>query len=125
MGAVIGQITRPEAIVAGLYQSGTLRMVGRTVPLRPAQSLSLAEVLTPAGPDHPWPVSIAANRFGPGRERVALTRVDPLIVAEVSADAAQQGGVWRRPLRFVRHRPDLHPSDLLELADNVRRAAGP
>lgn len=103
VGAVIGQITRPEAFIAGLYQSGTLRMVGRSGPLRSAQSLSLANVLTPAGPDHPWPGSIAANRFGPGRERVALTKVDPKIVAEVSADAAQQGGVWRHPLRFVRH----------------------
>jgi len=125
VGAVIGQITRPEAFVAGLYQSGTLRMVGRSVPLRSEQSFSLADVLTPAGPDHPWPGSIAANRFGPVRERVALTRVDPMIVAEVSVDAAQQGGVWRHPLRFVRHRPDLHPSDLLELPDNVGRTAGP
>ena len=117
MGAVIGQITRPEAIVAGLYRSGTLRMVGRSGPLRSAQSLSLANVLTPAGPDHPWPGSIAANRFGPGREQVALTKVDPKIVAEVSADAAQHGGVWRHPLRFVRHRPDLGPADLPELPD--------
>jgi len=117
VGAVIGPITRPEAFVAGLYQSGTLRMVGRTVPLRSAQSLALADVLVPAGPGHPWPESIAANRFGPGRDRVTLTRVDPTVVAEVSVDAAQQGGVWRHPLRFVRHRPELHPADLPELPD--------
>ena len=66
-------------------------MVGRTVPLRSVQSFSLADVLVPAGTD-PWPESIAANRFGPGRDRVALTRVDPTVVAEVSVDAAQQGG---------------------------------
>jgi hypothetical protein len=117
VGAVIGPITRPEAFVAGLYQAGILRMVGRTVALKSAQSLSLAEVLVPAGADHPWPESIAANRFGPGRDRVALTRVDPTVVAEISADAAQQGGVWRHPLRFVRRRPDLDPADLPELPD--------
>ena len=66
-------------------------MVGRTVPLRSVQSLSLADVLVPAGTD-PWPESIAANRFGPGRDRVALTRVDPTVVAEVSVDAAQRAG---------------------------------
>ena len=81
-----------------------------------SQSLSLADVLVPAGTD-PWPESIAANRFGPGRDRVALTRVDPTVVAEGSVDAAQQGGVWRHPLRFVRHRPELHPADLPELPD--------
>lgn len=91
-------------------------MVGRTVPLRSVQSFSLADVLVPAGTD-PWPESIAANRFGPGRDRVALTRVDPTVVAEVSVDAAQHGGVGRHPLRFVRHRPELHPTDLPELPD--------
>ena len=90
VGAVIGPIARPEAFVAGLYQSGTLRMVGRTVALKSAQSSSLADVLVPAGPDHPGPESIAANRFGPGRDRVALTRVDPTVVAEISADAARR-----------------------------------
>jgi len=119
VGAVIGPITRPEAFVAGLYRSGTLRMVGRTVALKSAQSLSLAGVLAPAGPDHPWPESIAANRFGPGRDRVTLTRVDPTVVAEISADAARQGGVWRHPLRFVRYRPDLDPADLAELPDDA------
>jgi len=117
VGAVVGPISRPEAFVAGLYQSDTLRMVGRTVPLRSAQSLALAEVLVPAGPGHPWPESVVANRFGPGRDQVALTRVDPTVVAEISADAAQQGGVWRHPLRFVRVRPDLRPDDLPQLPD--------
>lgn len=112
VGAVIGPLTQPKAFVAGLYQWGTLRMVGRTVPLRPRQSASLADVLTPAGPDHPWPETIAANRFGPGRDRVMLTRVQPTVVAEISADAARDGGVWRHPLRFIRHRPELQPEDV-------------
>ena len=34
----------------------------------------------------------AANRFGPGRDRVALTRVDPTVVAEVSVDALNRAG---------------------------------
>jgi hypothetical protein len=49
VGAVIGPITRPEALSQGWCQSGTLRMVGRTVPLKSVQSLSLADVLVAAG----------------------------------------------------------------------------
>jgi hypothetical protein len=43
---------------------------------------------------------------------VPLTRVDPVVVVEVSADAALQAGVFRHPLRYVRVRPDLEPADL-------------
>jgi hypothetical protein len=53
-----------------------------------------------------------ANRFAAGRDRTVLTKVKPLIVAEVAADTGLQGGVWRHPLRFVRHRPDLTPETL-------------
>ena len=112
IGAVTGPITVPQSIIAGLYRDGQLRIVGRSVALKPAQSRSLAEVLTAAGPDHPWPDSIIANRFGNSRDRTVLTKVQPQVVAEVTADTGLQGGVWRHPLRFVRHRPDLHVDDL-------------
>lgn len=112
IGGVTGTISRPETIVVGLYRDGKLGIVGRSVPLKPAQARSLAAVLTPAGKGHPWPDTIASHRFGSSRDRTALTKVSPTVVAEVSADTALQGGVWRHPLRFLRHRPDLTPKDL-------------
>jgi hypothetical protein len=112
---VIGSLERPSQLVAGLYRDGELVVVGRTSPLSPAQSAELAAVLTPARPDHPWPERIGTGRFGGGRLSVALTRVEPDVVVEISADAALQAGVFRHPLRYVRVRPDLRPTDLAPL----------
>jgi ATP-dependent DNA ligase len=111
-GGVIGTIDRPSQLVAGRYRDGELVVVGRTSPLSPRQSAELAAVLTPATSDHPWPDRIGTGRFGGGRLSVALTRVEPSTVVEVSADAALQAGVFRHPLRYVRIRPDLAPEDL-------------
>jgi hypothetical protein len=72
-------------------------------------------VLTTAAVDHPWPDSIAATRFGGGRDRVALTRVEPTVVVEVAADAARDHGVWRHGLRSIRIRADLAVLDLAVL----------
>ena len=114
-GGVIGPIERPSQLVAGRYRAGELVVVGRTSPLSPQQADELAAVLTPAGPDHPWPDRIGTGRFGGGRLSVPLTKVRPDVVVEVSADAALQAGVFRHPMRYVRVRPDLHPEDLPEM----------
>ncbi|HEY0401577.1 MAG TPA: ATP-dependent DNA ligase [Blastococcus sp.] len=111
-GGVIGPIERPGQLVAGRYRDGELVVVGRTSPLSPRQSAELGGVLRLAGDGHPWPDRIGTGRFGGGRLSVPLTRVDPSVVVEVSADAALQAGVFRHPLRFVRVRPDLEPGDL-------------
>jgi hypothetical protein len=111
-GGVIGPLERPGQLVAGRYRDGELVVVGRTSPLSPAQSAELAGVLRSAGTDHPWPDRIGTGRFGGGRLSVPLTRVEPVAVVEVSADAALQAGVFRHPLRFVRVRPDLQVADL-------------
>jgi ATP-dependent DNA ligase len=111
-GGVIGPIGAPSQLVAGRYRNGELVVVGRTSPLNPRQSAELAAVLRPAGPDHPWPERIGTGAFGGGKLSVALTRVEPSAVVEVSADAALQAGVFRHPLRFVRVRPDLRATDL-------------
>jgi hypothetical protein len=113
VGAVVGSIDAPTAIVAGLYQNnGTLRMVGRSVSLTRTQSVALAAALTPADEGHSWPDTIAATRFGGGEDRVLLIKVRPGIVTEVAADAARQHGVWRHGLRFVRLRPDMTVDEL-------------
>lgn len=115
-GGVIGPIGAPSQLVAGRYRDGELVVVGRTSPLNPQQSAELAAVLAPPAGEHPWPDRIGTGRFGGGRLSVALTRVDPTVVVEVSADAALQAGVFRHPLRFVRVRADLHPEDLPPIA---------
>jgi len=118
VGAVTGPITRPESIIAGRYtQDGQLVIVGRSVPLSPAQSISLAAVLEPAEPGHPWPDTVISSRFGNKRDRVALTKVRPIVVAEVSVDTARQAGMWRHGVRYLRYRPELHPVDLPTLSD--------
>jgi ATP-dependent DNA ligase len=111
-GGVIGPIERPSQLIAGRYRDGELVVVGRTSPLSPAQAEELAAALTPAGADHPWPDRIGTGRFGGGRLSVPLTKVQPTVVVEVSADAALQAGVFRHPMRYLRIRPDLHPGDL-------------
>jgi ATP-dependent DNA ligase len=115
-GGVIGPIEQPSQLVAGRYRDGELVVVGRTSPLSPRQSAELAAALRPADDDHPWPDRIGTGRFGGGKLSVPLTRVDPSVVVEVSADAALQAGVFRHPLRFVRVRPDLQPDDLPPIA---------
>jgi ATP-dependent DNA ligase len=111
-GGVIGPIERPSQLVAGRYRDGELVVVGRTSPLNPRQSAELGALLAPPAGDHPWPERIGTGAFGGGKLSVALTRVEPAVVVEVSADAALQAGVFRHPLRYVRVRPDLRPEDL-------------
>ncbi|WP_278246975.1 ATP-dependent DNA ligase [Klenkia brasiliensis] len=112
VGGVIGSLARPSQLVAGRYRDGELRVVGRSTPLNRAQAAELAAVLVPAGEEHPWPERIGSGAFGGGRLSVPMVRVAPTAVAEVSADAALTAGVFRHPLRFVRLRPDLSPSDV-------------
>jgi ATP-dependent DNA ligase len=111
-GAVIGAMQRPSQLIAGRYRDGELVVVGRSVPLNPQQSAELGAVLTPAGAAHPWPDRIGSGAFGGGKLSVPITKVDPSVVVEISADAALQAGVFRHPLRYVRVRPDLEPGDL-------------
>jgi hypothetical protein len=83
IGGVIGPITRPEVVIAGLYRGDDLVIVGRTVPLSPAQSAALAAVLTPAKPGHPWPDEVTSQRWGGKDSKKPLSEVEPLVVATV------------------------------------------
>ena len=112
VGAVTGSLTRPETVVAGQVRDGVLHIVGRTTPLTRKQAVELADALVPAGPGHPWPDEVSSNRFGSGRDKVPLVKVEPVLVAEVLADAALHAGGYRHPLRYLRLRADLTPNDL-------------
>ena len=112
VGAVIGPISAPEAVVAGRRRDGELVIVGRTTALTPHQAKTLSELLEPAGRNHPWPDSIGAGHFG-GTDKVPLTKVKPELVIEVAADAALHGGGrFRHALRYLRPRPELTPDDI-------------
>ncbi len=113
VGAVTGPITRPEAVIAGALREGELLVVGRTVPLPVAQARELAAQLSPAGDEHPWPDEIGSGVFGPPK-RVRITKVQPVLVLEVAADAAQQSGRYRHVLRYVRLRADMDLADVAE-----------
>ena len=113
VGGVLGPLRHPEVVIAGRYtETGELVMVGRTVVLTAAQSAELGAVLKPARRDHPWLDEISSQRWGGRDARKPLTKVEPLVVIDVLADAAMQAGQWRHGLRYARHRPDLAPDDV-------------
>lgn len=110
---IVGSIGRPEVVIAGLYRGDDLVIVGRTLALTHQQSTELGAVLQPAQAGHPWPDELTSHRWGGKDSAKPLTKVELLVVAEVTADAALQAGQWRHPLRYLRHRPDLQPGDAL------------
>lgn len=112
IGAVIGPVARPEAIVVGRYTAvGVLKIVGRSTALTSQQAKALAAALTEVpGSGHPWPAEIGGGQFGGGE--VAITHVAPEVVVEVAADTALQAGRHRHALRLLRVRTDLAPEDI-------------
>jgi ATP-dependent DNA ligase len=117
VGGVIGPLHRPEALVAGLYAGPELVIVGRSTALSDAQSRSLGALLQPPEGPHPWPDEVSPGHFGSGRRKIPLTKAEPRVVAEVTADTALQAGRFRHPLRYVRPRADLEPDDLPTLPE--------
>jgi hypothetical protein len=114
-GAVIGPITQPSEVVAGLILDGELRIVGRSAPLKTADARELARWLRPPLSAHPWPVRVkgtSLDRFNRDKEPVTLTLVEPVVV-EVSADTAWSGRSFRHALRVLRARPELSPADVM------------
>jgi ATP-dependent DNA ligase len=114
VGGVLGPRERPDVLNVGCRDAqGRLRMCGRTTTLSAAAKTSLADILEPAGPAHPWPATIPASRLGalPG-STIAYTRVKPRVVVELEVDTALENMRWRHPCRYRRVRRDLKPADL-------------
>lgn len=106
---VTGSADRSETIIAGLRIDGELRIVGRSVPLKPTASRAFGKLLKPSDEGHPWPSELPPDRYGNSKEPTPLVRVEPLVV-EVSADTAWSGRSFRHPLRYLRPRPELDPN---------------
>ncbi len=105
VGAVIGPVDRPEALVIGtVTETGELMVLGRTTVLSPFQATDIGALLTPPREPHPWPTVMAASHFG--GDPVTVTHVQPEVIVEVSADPALQAGRRRHPLRYLRIRRD-------------------
>ncbi|WP_255527692.1 ATP-dependent DNA ligase [Paenarthrobacter sp. YJN-5] len=120
--AVIGPITQPQAIIAGLPVDGQLRIVGRSTVLSTRVGHELGRQLRPALPGHPWPEEISEtslNRFTKDKGPVHLTLVEPIVV-EISADVAWTGKSFRHGVSYVRPRPELDASDV-ELPPHLER----
>ncbi|MFI5867314.1 ATP-dependent DNA ligase [Streptomyces sp. NPDC051546] len=101
IGAITGTLKRPELLLLGRHdETGRLRPVGRTVPLRPGAARELSAHLTAAGPGHPWTGARFSSAWG-SRDVLDTILVEPDLVAEISADTStDRGGVWRHPIRY-------------------------
>ncbi|MGW6940260.1 ATP dependent DNA ligase [Streptomyces xanthophaeus] len=113
VGAITGTLARPQLLVLGRHDdTGRLRTVGRTVPLRPEQARQVAEHLTAADTGHSRTGVRLASAWG-SSDVLDAVLVRPEMVAEVSADrSVDRGGVFRHPLRFLRLRLDVTVEDV-------------
>ncbi|MFJ6852976.1 hypothetical protein ACIQM3_21025 [Streptomyces sp. NPDC091271] len=112
IGAVTGSLHRLQVLLLGRYDTtGRLRLVGKTVPLKPAPARELAGHLIAAGPDHPW-TGVRFTASWNSRTPLEPVPVTPVLVAEFSADVSQDHGVWRHPLRYERLRLDAAEADV-------------
>jgi ATP-dependent DNA ligase len=112
IGGITGTLRSPRTLMLGRLDAvGTLRVVGRSTPLRPDTARLVAEQLSPAKAGHPWEGVRFTASWG-SRALLDVTLVDPVAVAEIAADTAQDSGVWRHPVRVARLRLDLAVSDV-------------
>lgn len=109
IGAVTGRITQPQSLFLGrLDRDGQLRYVGRSTPLKTPAAIELGTVLSPAAPGHPWTGRRFTAAWG-SSATISPTLVEPRTVAEISVDAAKDGGVYRHQVKYVRMRMELQP----------------
>ncbi|QIJ62538.1 ATP-dependent DNA ligase [Streptomyces sp. JB150] len=124
IGAITGTLARPQTLVLGRFdETGSLRPVGRSTPLRPDAAGQLAERLVPASPGHRWEGVRFTTSWG-SRAPLDVVLVQPSLVAEIDVDTAQDRGAWRHPVRFVRLRVDMEPSDVAAFGEGAVPAAG-
>ncbi|MFK0172595.1 ATP-dependent DNA ligase [Streptomyces sp. NPDC090306] len=113
VGAVTGSSVLPQTLLLGRYdRAGRLRYVGRTTVLPRADGARVGERLSAAAGGHPWEGWSFSAGWG-RRETLAVTLVEPEVVAEVGVDVARDAsGRWRHPARWHRLRADLGRDDV-------------
>lgn len=121
VAGVTGTLERPVSLLLARFDDrGVLRFVGQTHRVRAERRPELAGMhptsFSGENSGHPWPRPLPAGWAVDLADRAALhyVPVEPRVVVEVDADTARDGpfGRFRHRCRFVRVRPDLHPSDL-------------
>ncbi|MFI6012164.1 ATP-dependent DNA ligase [Streptomyces sp. NPDC051243] len=124
IGGITGTLRRPHTLLLGRYdQDGTLRLVARSARLHPDLARQLAAQLTAAVPGHPWEDVRFTTSWG-SRMPLDVVLVEPQLVAEIDVDTAQDRGAWRHPVRFVRLREDMAPSDVAAFGEGALPASG-
>ncbi|MEV5341976.1 hypothetical protein AB0K93_26340 [Streptomyces sp. NPDC052676] len=124
IGAITGTLARPQMLVLGRFDdTGSLRPVGRSAPLRPDAAGQLSEQLAPAAPGHPWEGVRFTTSWG-SRAPLDVVLGQPTLVAEIDMDTAQDRGAWRHPVRFVRLRLGRAPNDVAAFVEGAVPAAG-
>jgi hypothetical protein len=89
--------------------TGRLQYTGRTTTLAQAAGSTVAGLLAPARPGHPWTGWSFSAGWG-SRETLNVTLVEPELVVEVGVDVARDAsGRWCHAARLHRPRTDLSP----------------
>ncbi|MEV4708674.1 ATP-dependent DNA ligase [Actinoplanes sp. NPDC049316] len=115
VGGVTGAIEDPRTLLLGRFDGrGRLRYVAGTVPLALSQRQEIGRVLTAATGVHPWPQPLPVAWIGhlDRREPRQYLQVAPLLVVEIVVDQAYDRGRFRHPVRHLRIRADLAPTDV-------------
>ncbi|MGV9318222.1 ATP-dependent DNA ligase [Streptomyces sp. NPDC003660] len=124
VGAITGTLERPQALVLGRCdQEGVLRTVARSTHLHPDQARSVGAQLTAAQPGHAWE-GVRFTTSWQSHTPLAVTLVEPELVAEIAVDTSQSGGVWRHAIRFARLREDMTPADVLAFGEGAVAGTG-
>ncbi|MDJ0347061.1 ATP-dependent DNA ligase [Streptomyces sp. H10-C2] len=125
VGAVSGSLSGPMTVLLGRFDTaGRLQYVGRSTVLAQKLSRALADQLTPTAGEHPWTGWSFSAGWG-SKGSLAVELVEPLLVAEVAADVSlDSSGRWRHPVRWLRVRSDLAPSDAPLFGSGNQPAAG-
>ncbi|WP_405467189.1 ATP-dependent DNA ligase [Streptomyces canus] len=113
IGAVTGTLAAPATALLGRFDAaGQLQYTGRTTVLNAAARRALARELQPGRPGHPWTGWTFSAGWG-SRQELNVRLVEPAIVAEVTVDVSlDAAGRWRHPVRLLRVRTDLAPSEI-------------
>ncbi|MFF3257757.1 ATP-dependent DNA ligase [Streptomyces sp. NPDC002932] len=122
VGAVSGSLASPATLLLGrLDATGALQYVGRTSVLSRQAGRALTAQLTAPSGGHPWTGRTFSAGWGT-KDMLRVELVEPVLVGEVAADVSLDAvGRWRHPVRWLRVRTDMAPSDVPPLAPGPGR----